>query len=279
MALLTRLAKKLNDWLNGDGGRPSPLGKFAPEIALGDRMDNLADLGDDESGKGADLIPVPDPGDDLTGDKTVGGQIRALAAGGGGGGVTSFNTRTGAVVPVGGDYTAGQVGADPAGTAASAVSTHAGASSAHDSQNVDYDNTVSGLTATDVKAAIDEVAASAGADPAYEANATALDSITGLATVNSMSVTPAAGDYTVQFDAETQKAAGGNTTLTMGIYKNGVLVAGSTRNSNQTTDPRHTGCGKRVNVNGTDVIDIRASAGATVNFLGRTLTLHKITAA
>jgi len=39
-------------------------------------------------------------------------------------GVDSFNTRTGAVVPQAGDYTAADVGADPAGTAAAAVSAH-----------------------------------------------------------------------------------------------------------------------------------------------------------
>ena len=50
-------------------------------------------------------------------------------------GVSSFNTRTGAVVAASGDYNAGQV---------------------------TYDNTVSGLTATDTQAAIDELAAAPG---------------------------------------------------------------------------------------------------------------------
>ena len=46
-------------------------------------------------------------------------------------GVASFNGRTGSVVPASGDYTAAQVGADPAGTAASAVSAHEAASDPH----------------------------------------------------------------------------------------------------------------------------------------------------
>ena len=46
-------------------------------------------------------------------------------------GVTSFNSRTGAVVPTAGDYVAG---------------------------DIDYDNTGSGLTATEVQSAIDEIA-------------------------------------------------------------------------------------------------------------------------
>lgn len=46
-------------------------------------------------------------------------------------GVTSFNSRTGAVVPTAGDYVA---------------------------SDIDYDNTVSGLTATEVQSAIDELA-------------------------------------------------------------------------------------------------------------------------
>lgn len=47
------------------------------------------------------------------------------------GGVTSFNGRTGAIAPQEGDYTAAQVGADAAGTAANVVSTHNTAGNAH----------------------------------------------------------------------------------------------------------------------------------------------------
>ena len=50
-------------------------------------------------------------------------------------GVTSFNSRTGAVVPTAGDYVAG---------------------------DIDYDNTVSGLTATETQSAIDELAGMIG---------------------------------------------------------------------------------------------------------------------
>lgn len=50
-------------------------------------------------------------------------------------GVTSFNTRTGAVVPLASDY---------------------------DASDIDYDNTLSGLTATEVQSAIDELASSIG---------------------------------------------------------------------------------------------------------------------
>lgn len=49
-----------------------------------------------------------------------------------GGGVSSFNGRTGAVLPQSGDYTAQQVGADPAGTAAGAVSAHNTDTAAHE---------------------------------------------------------------------------------------------------------------------------------------------------
>lgn len=55
------------------------------------------------------------------------------AAAAAGGGVTSFNGRSGAVAAQAGDYDAGMVGADPAGTAASAVSTHNAAADAHSS--------------------------------------------------------------------------------------------------------------------------------------------------
>lgn len=70
------------------------------------------------------------------------------AQGAAGGGVTSFNGRSGAVAPQAGDYTADmvgarpstwtptaqEVGADPAGTAESAVSAHNQASDAHSTQ-------------------------------------------------------------------------------------------------------------------------------------------------
>lgn len=55
-------------------------------------------------------------------------------------GVTSFNSRTGAVVPTAGDYVAG---------------------------DIDYDNTGSGLTATDVQSAIDELASAPGGTVDY----------------------------------------------------------------------------------------------------------------
>ena len=52
-------------------------------------------------------------------------------------GVTSFNTRTGAVTPAASDY---------------------------DASMIDYDNTLSGLTATDVQSAIDEISGSSSGD-------------------------------------------------------------------------------------------------------------------
>ena len=58
------------------------------------------------------------------------GRITA-AASGSAGGVASFNSRTGAVLPQAGDYTASDVGADAAGTAAAAVATHVGLSDPH----------------------------------------------------------------------------------------------------------------------------------------------------
>lgn len=56
-------------------------------------------------------------------------------------GVTSFNSRTGAVVPTASDY---------------------------DASMVDYDNTVSGLTATDVQSAIDELASAPSSAIIYD---------------------------------------------------------------------------------------------------------------
>lgn len=46
---------------------------------------------------------------------------------------------------------------DPAGTAASAIAGHETDTTAHPADGATYDNATSGLTATDVRAALDEV--------------------------------------------------------------------------------------------------------------------------
>ena len=65
----------------------------------------------------------------------VNGSLVTLMTGASFDGVVSFNSRQGVVTPQSGDYTANQIG---------------------------YNNTVSGLTATDVQSAIDEIAAGGG---------------------------------------------------------------------------------------------------------------------
>lgn len=128
-------------------------------------------------------------------------------------GVTSFNSRVGAVVPEAGDYTAAQVTYDNTNTGYTAtdvqaaideadakieavsqtvpvtyVETFNGRSGAvtpdngdYSATQVTYDNTVSGLTATDTQAAIDELAAAPG-------GVTSFNNRTG-------AVVPAASDY------------------------------------------------------------------------------------
>lgn len=80
--------------------------------------------------------------------------------------LTSFNGRTGDVVPEAGDYNAAQVTYDNTGSglAATDVQTaidevNAAIPTTLPATDVSYDNTVSGLTATDTQAAIDELAA------------------------------------------------------------------------------------------------------------------------
>jgi hypothetical protein len=87
--LTGRLGARLRRYLNAFGA-PGPLGPNTEEIQLGHRLDELARLGEsallpsDPAGTlvGADLIQVPDPGAVLTGDKSVGAQIRTLAMAG-----------------------------------------------------------------------------------------------------------------------------------------------------------------------------------------------------
>jgi hypothetical protein len=98
------------------------------------------------------------------------------------GGVESFNTRTGTVVPAAGDYSAADVTYDNTGSGLTATDSQsaidevnnkipativesfnsrtgavAPAAGDYDAADITYDNTTSGLTATDAQAAIDEL--------------------------------------------------------------------------------------------------------------------------
>ena len=91
-----RLTKTENDILNGDFGRPSPVGKKARDVLLGDRLDALACLGQDTPAEldppgtvvGADLILITDLAGVLPGPvgepKNVGEVLRLLSSGVGG---------------------------------------------------------------------------------------------------------------------------------------------------------------------------------------------------
>lgn len=92
------------------GAVPVTLVDAAGDLLVGSAADTLARL------------PVSaTAGDVLTADPAQPNKIKWAPAAGGGGGVTSFNTRTGAVVPADGDYTPAQVGADVAGSATAAL--------------------------------------------------------------------------------------------------------------------------------------------------------------
>lgn len=82
-------------------------------------------------------------------------------------GVTSWNTRVGDVVPEAGDYTASQVTYDGSGSGLSATDVQGAIDEVKGdipttAADVPYNNTVSGLSATDVQDAIDEISSSAG---------------------------------------------------------------------------------------------------------------------
>ena len=124
-------------------------------------------------------------------------------------GVTSWNGRSGVVVPVAGDYSGAMVTYDNSGSGLTATNVQAAvdevqseitalpstyvesfntrtgavtpAASDYDADQIDYDNTVSGLASTDVQGAIDELAAAPG-------GVTSFNTRTG-------AVMPAASDY------------------------------------------------------------------------------------
>lgn len=140
-------------------------------------------------------------------------------------GVTSFNARVGNVVPEAGDYEALQVTYDNSGSGllasetqaaidevnakipASIVETFNSRSGAvaptagdYDAGQITYDNTVSGLAATDTQAAIDELAAAPG-------GVTSFNTRTG-------AVVPAASDYdAVQVDFDDTVAQTGSSNV------------------------------------------------------------------
>lgn len=88
-----------------------------------------------------------------------------------------------------------------------------------DASEIDYDNTVSGLVATDVQAAIDEVVASGGSDPNKMDKADPTG--TGKFTLNSRMNPSSAGDYS--FVAGDNNDANGDYSVAMG---HGCAVSG-----------------------------------------------------
>lgn len=82
-------------------------------------------------------------------------------------GSTTANTATDTLTVAGGTGITTAVAGDTvtvtnSDTGSAAVTTHEASGTAHAAADITYDNTTSGLTATDVKAAIDEVAAASG---------------------------------------------------------------------------------------------------------------------
>ncbi len=147
-------------------------------------------------------------------------------------GVTSFNTRVGDIVPEAGDYTAAQVTYDNTNTGYIATDVQAAIDEAdakieavsqtvpvtyvetfnsrsgavtpaagdYNGTQVTYDNTLSGLTATDLQAAVDELAAAPG-------GVTSFNSRTG-------AVVPAASDYdAIQVDFDDTVAQTGSSNV------------------------------------------------------------------
>ena len=105
--------------------------------------------------------------------------------------VESFNTRTGAITPAAGDYDAGDITYDNTTSGLTATDAQEAIDELDDrldnfsvaASQVSYDNTVSGLTATDAQAAIDEIA-----NDVLSSGVASFNGRTG-------AVNPAAGDY------------------------------------------------------------------------------------
>lgn len=107
------------------------------------------------------------------------------------GGVQSFNGRTGAIVPGASDYDATDIAYDNTTSGMTATTTQGALDELDDrldnfsvsASQVSYDNTQSGLTATDVQAALDEIA-----NDVLSSGVASFNGRTG-------AVNPAAGDY------------------------------------------------------------------------------------
>ena len=154
----------------------------------------------------------------------------------------------------------------------------ADASDAHDASAVSYDNTTSGLAATDVQAAVDEVAASGGgsgtaqaakvtqssAQTISAATTTALafntededtDGFHDNATNNTRLTVPAGlgGLYLVGAVWGVNSALGDGKRITLHIAKNGTTITGSPVESNAASTS------ERVNVTTTTIIRLAAT--------------------
>jgi len=135
-------------------------------------------------------------------------------------------------------------------------------------ENVPYDNATSGLTATDVQAAIDEVAASAGGGGASTTQPG--ECISGLI------VTPANGDYRIVVNAPhggtitetTTICASGSCTLT---FKVNTTALGGTANSVSTSEQSQTHSSANVFAAGDDIV-LTVSSNSSCSKMTFTIT-------
>jgi hypothetical protein len=294
--LLTRLRRRVRRYLDANGS-PGPFGVNSEEIALGERLDGLAKLGeleprdDDPEGTvvGADLIMVPDPLDILGPNKNVGDQIRQIVAAGGSGG--DMLAATYDPTNVAGDAFAR---ANHTGTQlAATISDFASAALAAAPAEAAASDTVAGVaelaTQTEVNAGSDTtrivtpatLAAYSGLLPTVPTTGEVSGPTNFTATtptlVPGMTLTPGLGVYLVMFDCDLDHGTNGEV-VDFETYINGVGQGDQrqwrrgTGQGDIRTLPSVTG--RKFTVPAGQAIEIRASVAAgTAVFGNRHLTL------
>lgn len=146
---------------------------------------------------------------------------------------------------------------------------------------IPFDPTGSSLTSTQVEAAIKEIA-SAVASGVLNYNTTSSTNFSTSSTtevlITGFQVTPASGTYAVWSSAAMQSTASGST-LQGTLYKSGVAVADSTRDSRVAASNANIVFSTMsiIQVNGTDTIDMRVkTSSATMTVGKRSLLLIRL---
>lgn len=147
----------------------------------------------------------------------------------------------------------------------------------YDADQIDYDNTTSGLTATDAQAAIDEIEPKGDSIVVNVAGPTATVAV-AYTPLTGVSTTPPAGTYLAQFTTTTSNS-NNNRAIQFGIFVGGVVEPESVHavNNASTNDTTTVNCTAVFTVTGVELVQVQWFTSAnTATANNQTLILTRL---